>query len=145
MLSVTIDNMSLVTAGYGQPTHRAEYDINFDAAVDQTLSALHFFLKKDTANTLDRTRIPARIYRPKRRCIRLRGPNRYDARGLPLLRVGLTARAKPGTPSNTTLTESDVSTPSILSYNQDVLFQTSFVPQGWHNFAIAVNFVNLTL
>ena len=93
VLSVTIDNMSLVTAGYGQPTHRAEYDINFDAAVDQTLSALHFFLKKDTANTLDRTRIPARIYRPKRRCIRLRGPNRYDARGLPLLRVGLTARA----------------------------------------------------
>ena len=47
--------MSLVTAGYGQPTHRAEYDINIEAAVGQTLSALHFSLKVDTANTLDYT------------------------------------------------------------------------------------------
>jgi hypothetical protein len=63
----------------------------------------------------------------------------------PLLRVGLTANATPGTPPNTTLPEIGSNMLSIFSHSGTNLFQTSFDPNEWHNFAIVVDWSNLTL
>ena len=68
--------------------HDCDHSNHFNVAVDQILSA-------------------AQVYRSEWQYIHLCGPNWYDACGLPLLQVGLTAHAKPGTPSNMTLSESD--------------------------------------
>ena len=51
----------------------------------------------------------------------------------------------PGTPFNTTLSDnSDPNTLRIRSHNGSVLFQTHF-NSAWHNFAVIVDWDNLTL
>jgi Glycoside hydrolase 131 catalytic N-terminal domain len=58
----------------------------------------------------------------------------------------LHARLLSGTPFNTTLTNAAAaSTLRIRTHNRTVLFETPLVPSAWHNFAVVVDWDNLTL
>ncbi|KAI0265686.1 hypothetical protein BC834DRAFT_924255 [Gloeopeniophorella convolvens] len=50
-----------------------------------------------------------------------------------------------GTPFNTTLSSAAARVLRIRAHDGTVLFQTSFTPASWHNFAVAVDWDNLTL
>jgi hypothetical protein len=52
---------------------------------------------------------------------------------------------KTGTPPNTTLSENDANMLNVFSHSGTNLFQTPFDADGWHNFAIVVDWSNLTL
>lgn len=136
--SVTIDNTSIFTPGSSPPQfgfRRTELIAQqnqsgnrtaFDALLESGQSGFHFSIQADTSQPLNF----AHEYQ-----IVFIEPN--DGTHI--------FEAQLGTPFNTTAPENDANTIRILSHNLTVLFQTSFDPTPWHNFAVLVDSDELTL
>ncbi|KAH9972002.1 hypothetical protein BGW80DRAFT_1173774 [Lactifluus volemus] len=136
---VLIDNSSIFTPGSSNPQlgfRRSELIAQpsqngnrtaFDATIESGVTAFHFSVQADTTQPLNNTHEYQPVFIEP-----ADGTHIFDL--------------QTGTPFNTTLTNAAAaSTLRIRTHNRTVLFETPLVPSAWHNFAVVVDWDNLTL
>ncbi|KAH9020494.1 hypothetical protein EDB85DRAFT_2004399 [Lactarius pseudohatsudake] len=139
VIRATIDNSSVFTPGSNPPQfgfRRGELIAQdrdqpgnrtaFNAQIESGLTAFHFSVQADSQQQLNF----GHEYQPL-----FIEPN--DGTHVFDLQTG--------TPFNTTVSDADARMLRIRSHSGNVLFQTPFVENTWHNFAVAVDWDKLTL
>ncbi|KAI9443006.1 hypothetical protein H4582DRAFT_1872650, partial [Lactarius indigo] len=137
-IRATIDNSSIFTPGSNPPQlgfRRGELiaqpDQNgnrttFNTQIESGLTVFHFSVQADSQQPLNfKHEYQPLFIEPSD------GTHIFDLHS--------------GTPFNSTVSDADARVLSIRSHASKVLFQTPFVENTWHNFAVAVDWDKLTL
>ncbi|KAF8272614.1 hypothetical protein EI94DRAFT_248719 [Lactarius quietus] len=135
---VSIDNTSVFVPGGGQPQfgfRRTELVAQqnqvgnftvFDGQIESNKTAFHFSMQVDSTKPLNLTHEYQPVFIE-------------PADGTHVFDIQM------GTPFNSTLPANQANVFRFRSHNTSVLFQTQVDPTAWHNFAVVVDWVNLTL
>ncbi|KAH9006721.1 hypothetical protein EDB84DRAFT_1447561 [Lactarius hengduanensis] len=139
VIRATIDNSSVFTPGSNPPQfgfRRGELIAQdrdqtgnrtaFNAQIESGLTAFHFSVQADSQQQLNFEHEYQPLFIEPND-----GTHVFDL--------------QTGTPFNTTVSDADARMLRIRSHSGNVLFQTPFAENTWHNFAVAVDWDKLTL